>query len=232
MRVSELAKTLNITSTELLSKLKQLKIAAKSTSSTLDADSINRARKALASRAPAKKPAAANVAVRAKPAAAAKKPLTAVKPAPRTVAPAAAKPMTPPSSPVRPAEAPPQPSPRPPVAAGRPAPVAAAAMRPTPAGATAVAPGPKLKTAKPPALPKAKPQSAPPVVEPAVAAAPVGPPKQLEVRFPVTVKDLAAKMDVKASDVIKYLMQRGIFASIVQPLDEPTAAGVAKVSRW
>jgi len=44
----------------------------------------------------------------------------------------------------------------------------------------------------------------------------------------MTVKDLAAKMEVPSSDVIKYLMQQGIFASLVQPLDEPTAVKAAQ----
>ena len=62
----------------------------------------------------------------------------------------------------------------------------------------------------------------------AVAPAPVGPPKQLELKCPVTVKDLAAAMDVKPADLIKYLMQQGVFASIVQPLDEATAMKAAR----
>ena len=55
MRVHELAKTLNLTSKELLVKLKALRISAKASTSTLDADAVNRARKALTSRPPAKK---------------------------------------------------------------------------------------------------------------------------------------------------------------------------------
>ncbi len=65
MRVSELAKALNMSSTELLPKLKQLRIVAKSAASTLDADAVNRARKALAK--PVKKPAPAKPAMKAAP---------------------------------------------------------------------------------------------------------------------------------------------------------------------
>jgi translation initiation factor IF-2 len=57
---------------------------------------------------------------------------------------------------------------------------------------------------------------------------PEGPPKRLELKFPITVKDLAAKMDAKPSDLIKHLMQQKIFASIVQPLDTPTATSLAR----
>ena len=54
MRVSELAKALNLTSKELLVKLKQIKIEAKGPMSTLDADAVNRARKALVKAVPKK----------------------------------------------------------------------------------------------------------------------------------------------------------------------------------
>ena len=53
LRVHELAKSLKLTSAELLAKLKTLKIPATSASSTLDADAINRLRKALAASAAA-----------------------------------------------------------------------------------------------------------------------------------------------------------------------------------
>ena len=59
MRVSELAKALDLSSKELLVKLKALRITAKSAASVLDADAVNRARKALAKpkRSAAKAPA-------------------------------------------------------------------------------------------------------------------------------------------------------------------------------
>ena len=84
-------------------------------------------------------------------------------------------------------------------------------------------------------LPKPKSVPAAPA-KPAPAAAPAAPPEApavpvapgvLELRFPVTVKDLAARMDVKASEVIKCLMQQKVFASIVHQLDEATATKVA-----
>jgi translation initiation factor IF-2 len=60
-----------------------------------------------------------------------------------------------------------------------------------------------------------------------VTAPPAGPPKRLELAFPVTVKDLAGKMEVKASDLIKHLMQQKIFASLLQPLDEAAVSKIA-----
>ena len=62
MRVYEFAKALNLTSKDLLSKLKELKIPAKASTTTLDADAINRVRKALAAGAAARKAAQAKAA--------------------------------------------------------------------------------------------------------------------------------------------------------------------------
>jgi translation initiation factor IF-2 len=60
-----------------------------------------------------------------------------------------------------------------------------------------------------------------------VAAPSVEQPRRLELKFPITVKDLAAKMDVKAHELIKTLMQQGVFASILQPLEEEAARRAA-----
>ncbi len=51
--------------------------------------------------------------------------------------------------------------------------------------------------------------------------------RQVRFRCPITVKDLAMKLDVKASDLIKSLIQQGVFASVVQRLDEATAIKAA-----
>ena len=95
MRVSELAKELKLTSKELLGKLKTMKVSAKAATSTLDADAVNRVRKALTVKPPAKKPAIAAKPVAAKPA--------AVKPSAAAVKPAAVKS---PPAPIRPTLAP------------------------------------------------------------------------------------------------------------------------------
>ena len=245
MRVSELAKSLHLTSKELLTKLKELKISAKAASSTLDADAINRTRKAIAGSSLAKKTLAlskaaqaamaAKTAVRLKSTAVAKKPSMA-KAAPTKAGPAVA---------ARPGAAAPKPAltsvqvpPAPPKAvlpAVSPAAAKTASIvRTTPSVAPRVStlpprPAHATATIAPPAPPKAKSvKPAPAVPAPEAAPAPVGPPKQLEVKCPVTVKDLAEKMEVKPADLIKYLMQQGVFASIVQPLNEATAANAAK----
>jgi translation initiation factor IF-2 len=243
MRVNELAKSLNLTSKELLTKLKELRVQAKAATSTLDADTINRVRKALAAGAPKKKPASATLR-----AAALKRPAAAS----RVAAAAAPKPAMPPRSPgAASSRAPVHVPPAAPVAApSRPAPATtklgpasaapvqapaearpAAAPSPAPAKIHRAAPSPAAVAAPPKRKPE-KPHGAPAkAAEPPAAPveAPPAPraPKQLELKFPVTVKDLAAKMDVKAGDLIKYLMQQGVFASIVQPLDEATATKAA-----
>lgn len=50
-------------------------------------------------------------------------------------------------------------------------------------------------------------------------------PTKLEIRIPETiiVSDLAAKMNVKAAEVIKQLMKLGIMTTINQPIDQETA---------
>src|SRR5439155_14728604 len=44
----------------------------------------------------------------------------------------------------------------------------------------------------------------------------------------LTVKDLAEKLDVKSKDMIKKLMDRGVFATINQTLDKEMAKDIAK----
>ncbi|HEX9780088.1 MAG TPA: translation initiation factor IF-2 [bacterium] len=116
------------------------------------------------------------------------------------------------------------------------APKAAPRPRRTPSAKTAppAKPSPLVPTAAasaPPALeapaPPAKP--APPEETPVPAAdTPVAPPpKRLELRFPITVGELANKLQMKPSELIKQLMQQGIFASLTQSLDETAVMKVA-----
>jgi translation initiation factor IF-2 len=44
----------------------------------------------------------------------------------------------------------------------------------------------------------------------------------------ITVRELAEKLDVRAKDLLKVLLDRGVFASINQPLDVPTATSLAE----
>ncbi|HXX70677.1 MAG TPA: translation initiation factor IF-2 [Candidatus Acidoferrum sp.] len=44
----------------------------------------------------------------------------------------------------------------------------------------------------------------------------------------ITVRELAEKLDIRAKDLLKTLLDRGVFASINQPLDVPTATSLAE----
>jgi translation initiation factor IF-2 len=64
-------------------------------------------------------------------------------------------------------------------------------------------------------------------VEP-IAAPPPRPPREITITEGITVRDLAEKLDVRAKDVLKELLDRGVFASINQALDVPTATSLAE----
>ena len=59
------------------------------------------------------------------------------------------------------------------------------------------------------------------VLEPEVKVK-AGPEKQIELELPITVKDLAIKLQEKSSILIKHLMGMGVMIGINQPLDEAT----------
>jgi len=63
-------------------------------------------------------------------------------------------------------------------------------------------------------------------VEPVVV--PPRPPREITVTEGITVRELAEKLDVRAKDVLKELLDRGVFASINQALDVPTATSLAE----
>lgn len=237
MRVSELAKEFKVPSAELIAKLKALKFRVASHASTLDADAVNRIRKALAAsaKAAAKKAAASKAA-----AGAALKRATVAKAAPRAkvisvaarsaAAPATSVATAPKPAPVkapRPLQAEPRlaaPSAVPPAPAkAQPAAAPSAPPKAQPEASVKTAPAVK-QPPKPHAAPAPTPEPAAPPPPPPLPAAP----KTLELRFPIMVRDLASKMDVKATDLVKHLLQQGIFASIVQQLDEATATKVAQ----
>ncbi len=210
MRVSELAKELKLTSKEMLAKLKELKITAKASTSTLDADTLNRIRKALA--ASKKAAAAAKLKAAAKKAAPARPVAKTAGASTGAATPRAGTVMAPPPSLAKPTVA----------AALVAPPVSKPALAAAATTATMTAPPPK------PAIPAAKPQPQPAkVVEPPPVPEPPRPLIQLQLKFPITVKDLADKMEAKASDIIKYLMQQGVFASMVQTLNEATVIKIA-----
>ncbi|MGA7841803.1 MAG: translation initiation factor IF-2, partial [Candidatus Acidiferrales bacterium] len=66
----------------------------------------------------------------------------------------------------------------------------------------------------------------------ATAVEPVAPvkrePRELTVTEGITVRELAEKLDIRAKDLLKTLLDRGVFASINQALDVPTATNLAE----
>jgi translation initiation factor IF-2 len=65
------------------------------------------------------------------------------------------------------------------------------------------------------------------LIERAPAPAPREP-REITITEGVSVRDLAEKLDVRAKDVLKILLDRGVFASINQALDTPTATSLAE----
>jgi translation initiation factor IF-2 len=53
-------------------------------------------------------------------------------------------------------------------------------------------------------------------------------PREVTVTEGMTVRELAEKLDIRAKDLLKTLLDRGIFASINQALDVPTATSLAE----
>ena len=54
------------------------------------------------------------------------------------------------------------------------------------------------------------------------------PPRDVTITEGITIRELAEKLDVRAKDLLKTLLDRGIFASINQALDVPTATQLAE----
>jgi translation initiation factor IF-2 len=59
-------------------------------------------------------------------------------------------------------------------------------------------------------------------------AQPPRPPRDITITEGITVRDLAEKLDVRAKEVLKELLDRGVFASINQALDVGTATSLAE----
>ena len=64
----------------------------------------------------------------------------------------------------------------------------------------------------------------------AVAVAPPEPrpPREVTLTEGITIRELAEKLDIRAKDLLKTLLDRGVFASINQALDVPTATDLAQ----
>src|SRR5712671_936247 len=53
-------------------------------------------------------------------------------------------------------------------------------------------------------------------------------PREVTITEGITIRELAEKLDVRAKDLLKTLLDRGVFASINQALDVPTATTLAE----
>jgi translation initiation factor IF-2 len=54
------------------------------------------------------------------------------------------------------------------------------------------------------------------------------PPRDVTITEGITIRELAEKLDVRAKDLLKTLLDKGVFASINQALDVPTATTLAE----
>jgi translation initiation factor IF-2 len=54
------------------------------------------------------------------------------------------------------------------------------------------------------------------------------PPREVTITEGITIRELAEKLDVRAKELLKTLLDRGVFASINQALDVPTATTLAE----
>jgi len=215
IRVHELAKRMGLPTKEVVERLQAQGVEVRSNLSSVD-ESVEKliASAGRGASAPAAKPAgkAASPAPK-KPStpAASKKPsgpTAAVKAPAKTGAPAAKTPAAP--------------SPQPPAAKTPPAAARPAAPRPAP-------------KPSPPARPAAQQRPAPargqrPSAAPAKPSPPVpsGPPRPISITEGVTVRELAEKMNVKANDILKKLLMRGVMTNVNRPIDPEAAKEVAK----
>lgn len=257
MRVSQLAKELKITSKELLAQLKKLKIVAKthaSAVSDLDVAKVSKALRAhpgISESRAAGKPASKTAL--AKPKAVAKTTTAKV----RKIPPAPALVKVEPGEKTKPAAKVKAVKPAVKMIPARPAAIAVASRPAAKRVITPVAPAPALTKGGPgkePIKPAVKPapivpqhtgpsktsKAAPAPVAEAVAPAPalaksgpgepvvLPPAKELSLRFPITVKQLAEAIGIKAAELIKHLMQKKIFASMTHQLTEATATEAAE----
>jgi translation initiation factor IF-2 len=107
--------------------------------------------------------------------------------------------------------------------------------------AAKVAPAPKThlekrfaegeRKLKHPVRPRVRPEPGARKVAAPVAAAPVvvRPPRDITITEGITVKELAEKLEVRAKEVIKVLLDRGMLTTINQTLDTQLASDIAQV---
>ena len=134
-----------------------------------------------------------------------------------------ARPAGAPPAPARPASGGPRPLPSQPVRPPQPA-------RP-PAGARPAAPGPWRPPMRPGMRPAPGARREPMPRLPAPVAVPATPPpitRTITMAEGMTVKDLAEKLDLRAKDVLKKLLDRRIMVTINTTLDTETAMAIAR----
>ena len=219
IRVHELAKELNASSKDVIAQLSKLKVAVKGPMSTVEDAVVEKLRRALGaaksgakSARPSAKKAAATAVATAKAPAKTAKPAVVKKAPANVVAPPTPSVTTPAPPPSKPAT----------VVAAPAAPVA----KPAPAPVK-----PALPAAKPLLAPTPTPVPTPTKIEPAApppAPAVAVPLKMLKLQFPITVKDLSTRLELKPNELIKHLMSKKIFAGLTQLLDQAAAAQAAK----
>jgi translation initiation factor IF-2 len=116
---------------------------------------------------------------------------------------------------------------------GEPRPMHPTSARPMPAAAGAVAtggvPAARPPGARPMVVPPRGPVAAPPPPPRPVAPEELPPTRQITITEGIAIKELSEKLEVRAKDVIKRLLDKGIFATINQTLDGQTAAEIARV---
>ncbi len=203
IRVHELAKRMGLPTKEVVERLRAQGVEVRSNLSSVDESAEKLVASAGGAPAAAPKPSA-------KPEA----------PAARKSAAPAAKKTAPPAAAARPAAKTEAPAAR---KTPAPQPVRPAPPRPAPRQAPPPRPVAQQRPAPPrgnrPAAAPAKP--APPV--------PSGPPRAISITEGVTVRELAEKMNVKANDILKQLLMRGVMTNVNRPIDPEAAKEVAKL---
>ncbi len=132
---------------------------------------------------------------------------------------------------VKPKVAPPRPViPRRP---GEPRPMHPTSARPVAGGAVSGVAAGGVPAARPPAarpvvLPQRSSSVPPPFAPKPVPAEELPPTRKITITEGIAIKELSEKLEVRAKDVIKRLLDKGIFATINQTLDGQTASEIAR----
>ena len=112
---------------------------------------------------------------------------------------------------------------------GEPRPMHPTAARPSPAAGGAVAAG-GVPAARPSAAQPVPMPPRPPRVAPGRTSAPEEVPitRKITITEGISIKELSEKLEARAKDVIKRLLDKGIFATINQTLDGQTATEISR----